>query len=121
MTRLTKTLLMAISLSFAVVLVIIAGKVYAIEDGPTSAYLAAEDIVSKQLKSPASAQFPSWVTGRDSIHVEPSGDGYSVSSWVDADNTFGAKLRSRWTCQVSKNGPLFDGACRFEDHAGIEK
>jgi hypothetical protein len=64
----------------------------------TSAYLTAEDAVKSQLKAPSTASFP-WYN--DSF-VTDNGDGtYTVSAYVDAENSFGAKIRSNWSCKVS--------------------
>lgn len=54
--------------------------------------------VEQQLKSPSSADFPSFPDHQ----VTKVGDQeWKVSAWVDADNSFGAKLRTNWTCDIS--------------------
>jgi hypothetical protein len=55
--------------------------------------------VQNRLLSPSSASF-GWVSYTD---VTTSlGDGrYAVSSFVDAENAFGAKLRKSFSCEVS--------------------
>lgn len=53
--------------------------------------------VQKQLKSPSSAQFSSeTATETDGL--------WSISGMVDADNSFGAALRTTWTCEATDQG-----------------
>jgi hypothetical protein len=60
----------------------------------TEAYVDAEAIVKKTLKSPSTAKFPS----SSYATVEHySTDGFKVSSYVDSQNGFGAMIRSDWT------------------------
>jgi len=54
-----------------------------------------KDAVRARLKSPTSADFPWGVRVR-----EVGVDRYEVSSYVDAQNGFGAKLRTQYTCIV---------------------
>ena len=58
------------------------------------AYDACQDAVSQQLKAPGSADFQS------SFDAGYANDGstVTVTGWVDAQNSYGAKLRSTWTC-----------------------
>jgi hypothetical protein len=56
---------------------------------------ACHQFVSKQLKSPTSASFNS-----DTDTVTPVAAGWMVIGQVDADNSFGAKLRSPFSCRV---------------------
>jgi hypothetical protein len=67
------------------------------------AYDACTDAVSQQLKAPGSADFQ----GKLDVDYDNSGNGdITVVGWVDAENSFGAKLRTHWTCStnVDKNG-----------------
>ena len=60
----------------------------------------AQDFIKQELKSPTSAEFhtkPEWYTvTKDSI--------YKVISTVDADNSYGAKLRSRYMVILKYTG-----------------
>ncbi|QDY06166.1 hypothetical protein FJK98_02470 [Micromonospora sp. HM134] len=56
-----------------------------------------QDFVKKRLKAPASAEF----TG---ITHTGYGSDYTVTGSVDAQNTFGATIRSTFTCQVRDAG-----------------
>jgi hypothetical protein len=52
-----------------------------------------KDFVKRQLKAPATAEF-------GTPDVTGSAGTYSSTGTVDAENSFGAKLRSTYTCQV---------------------
>jgi hypothetical protein len=53
-----------------------------------------EDFVKRMLKAPATAEFG------DEVATHLGSEKYRVSGYVDAQNAFGAKLRSTWTCTV---------------------
>jgi hypothetical protein len=59
-----------------------------------------EDFVEDRLKSPSSAEF----SGIFDTTISGSGDDYTVTGYVDAQNGFGAMLRSNYTCQVRDDG-----------------
>lgn len=52
-----------------------------------------EDLVSNQLKSPTSADF-------DSSAASNGNRSWTVTGTVDADNSFGAKIRNTYQCSV---------------------
>lgn len=62
-------------------------------------YQMAQEIVRSNLKSPNSADFPSIVTKPGEIAMQKNGDLVAVQSYVDAINSFGAEIRSKWTVQ----------------------
>jgi hypothetical protein len=68
--------------------------------GPYAAWTACRDAVSGRLKSPSTADFP----GYSADYVHTDGDDYMVAAYVDSDNSFGAHIRSRFTCRVSHSG-----------------
>lgn len=69
-------------------------------DQATMASIQCESFVKDQLKAPASADFPSIAD-----HIYKVGDnGYRIESHVDAQNSFGANLRSNYTCEIQWNG-----------------
>jgi len=74
---------------------------------PRSNYSAqiaqAQEFVRANLKSPASASFP-WL---DYKVYDMGGDKWAVSSYVDAQNGFGANIRNHWTV-VMQNGKLLN-------------
>ncbi|MBQ7473510.1 MAG: hypothetical protein IJS79_04085 [Oscillospiraceae bacterium] len=58
-----------------------------------NAVTAAKKEVKDELKSPSTAKFP---VEAEAYSVERSGNTYKVISYVDAENSFGAKVRVRW-------------------------
>ncbi|WP_159599305.1 DUF2510 domain-containing protein [Agromyces humi] len=60
-----------------------------------AAILACEDAVKQNLKAPATADFESSARGRSP---------WIVTGYVDADNAFGALVRSQYTCEVKISG-----------------
>jgi hypothetical protein len=66
-----------------------------------TAYAYAEVAIQNQLKSPASAQFPLPSDPTVSMRqAGPDGEIILIESYVDAQNSFGALLRQRWTARV---------------------
>jgi len=71
------------------------------QDESSMAYIASQEYVKQALKSPASAKFPLFAnTTKDSAKQNV----YSVSAYVDSQNSFSALLRSNWTAQVLFKG-----------------
>lgn len=67
------------------------------EHSPIMAYIMCEDFVEQRLRAPSTAEFPS----RGSEGSVPLGGGkYRVQSHVDAENAFGAMIRSSWDCTI---------------------
>lgn len=62
-------------------------------------YIIAKTIVESALKNPSSAKFPSINTEAGSIAIERNGALVVVQSYVDAKNSFNAKVRSNWTAE----------------------
>jgi hypothetical protein len=61
----------------------------------TTAFVMSQSFVKKQLRAPATAEFP-WVSDCD-VTVNYLGDcTHEVRAYVDAQNAFGAKLRNRY-------------------------
>jgi hypothetical protein len=74
------------------------------------AYNYAEDYIEQTLKSPSTAKFPGIFQKKK--HTTSLGDGkYRISSWVDSQNVFGAKIRSRWSCEIT----FVDGNVKVEN------
>ena len=71
----------------------------------TDAYIDAQAIVSKALKSPSTAKFPS------SSHATITRAGeniFKVDSYVDSQNGFGAMIRSEWSVMFEYVGDKLD-------------
>lgn len=60
-----------------------------------------QEAVKAALKAPSTAKFPSAVFGQDDWRLWKKGDMVTVQSWVDAQNSFGAMIRSKFTAQFS--------------------
>lgn len=60
------------------------------------ACVMAHIFIKRQLKAPATADFPA-CDGPDTYVAHLAGDNWKVSSFVDAENSFGAMLRSDYT------------------------
>jgi hypothetical protein len=73
---------------------------------PTMAYIMAEDFIRKQLKAPSTSEFPSQVWNKEDVSIVSLASGeFKVNGWADAQNAFGAKLRSNWACTLKKISP----------------
>lgn len=71
------------------------------------AIAACEASVRGLLKAPATAQF----SGETAARVGT--DAYDVAGDVDAQNSFGALLRQRWTCSAVRFANGWDGTARL--------
>lgn len=75
--------------------------------GESDAWVCAQDVVERNLKSPSSAKF--CLMSEATIHYNGEEDGgsrYTVSGYVDAQNSFGAMIRKNFTVNltVTKDG-----------------
>lgn len=70
------------------------------------AYETSQKFVSDRLVSPGSAKYPAWNDSNVSI-TNTSSDNYSISSYVDSQNSFGGFMRSTWTLKVHKTGSQY--------------
>jgi hypothetical protein len=67
------------------------------DPGPIEAFVMSQEFVKRALKAPSTAEFPWYEDG----FVTRLGDGrFRVSAYLDAQNSFGAQLRSRYSCVV---------------------
>lgn len=71
--------------------------------GDWDARQMAHEFVKDRLKSPSTAEFPDEYSGQETVEDLPNKT-YKVSGWVDAQNGFGAKLRSIWTVKLHYEG-----------------
>jgi hypothetical protein len=65
------------------------------EQESRNAQAACRAWVRERLKAPATAVFP-----LDAENVYRSGNSFTVQSFLDAENSFGALIRMRYTCIV---------------------
>lgn len=67
-------------------------------DRSAEAKWACEEFVKKQLKAPATAKFSGEAAAKA---AKPVGDEYIASGSVDSQNSFGALLRSTFSCDIT--------------------
>lgn len=60
-----------------------------------TAYFASQEFVKDKLKAPSTAKFP-WYS--EVVVTDLGGGRFRVSAYVDAQNSFGAQIRTRYTC-----------------------
>lgn len=74
---------------------------FAAKDNRILALQCAQSHVQTMLRSPSSAKWPGLFSGSEN-HAKKNGDGtYTVCSWVDADNAFGASIRTWYVCRLT--------------------
>jgi len=64
------------------------------------AYAACENWVEEQLRAPSTADF----SGHGDSTITEAGSGYDIRGYVDAENGFGAQIRTDWSCSVQLDG-----------------
>jgi hypothetical protein len=64
------------------------------------AYQSCERAVKTTLKAPSTADF----SGYSDSDIKSAGNIYTVAGYVDSENSFGAKIRTDWNCQVRSTG-----------------
>lgn len=69
-----------------------------------SAFNACKDFVRDRLKAPSTATFRNFFQDDGEVRVSYDGSTYTVRSTVDSENSFGASLRSSFTCVVTMTG-----------------
>jgi len=63
------------------------------------AYIFAEGFVKDKLKAPRTAKFPSISVKKS--HVTNLGNNeFQINSWVDSQNSFGALIRTKFSCKI---------------------
>lgn len=78
---------------------------YYLSDDEKSLYLyQSEELIKQCLRSPSSADFPNWYSG--SWQIGRRDDVITIVSYVDAQNAFGAMIRSKFVLQFSHANQL---------------
>lgn len=70
-------------------------------------YEAGVELVTRQLKAPSTASFGP----RGPRSVRQGASGYIAEGWVDAQNSFGAMIRTEWVCDIRRAGEQYRGKC----------
>jgi hypothetical protein len=77
--------------------------------------LAAEDFVTRKLKSPATAKYPA--IGEFTV-TDLGGGAWQVRGYVDSQNSFGADLRGWWTVRLRLlGGRAYEDAVLFDQQS----
>ena len=72
-------------------------------DAKRDAFRISQQFVTKRFKAPATAEFPG--SDHAAVAVVHQGEGlFLVKGYVDAENAFGAKLRSSFLCELTESG-----------------
>ena len=75
-----------------------------VEDNEKGACWAlAEDVVKSNLKAPSTAKFP-FSYADEGVSFSKANGIYTVTGWVDSENSYGAKLRNNFTVTMTKSG-----------------
>lgn len=85
------------------------------DDMKGALWALAEKAVKNELKAPATAKFPASY-GSDGVSFGKSGDLYYVTAYVDAQNGFGATLRTGFTVYAK-----LDGTKMVLDHVDFDE
>lgn len=65
----------------------------------TMAFVMSQEFVTRNLKAPSTAKFP-WYTDNQVSVTQKPGCAFRVVAWVDAQNGFGAQIRSRYVVDL---------------------
>ena len=68
----------------------------------TAAYVMVQETVRGQLKSPSTAKFPVDYKNPEVSVIHYGNQRYSVKSYVDSQNSFGATIRTRFSGEVEQ-------------------
>ncbi len=72
------------------------------------AWVMAQQFVEDKLKSPSTASYGGVFSGDyqdpDSVVTVLGGGKYRVRAWVDSQNSFGAQIRTHFTCELEDQG-----------------
>lgn len=79
-------------------------------DGSDACYMA-QKFITDQLKAPSTADFQS--CREATISTGSAANSWTVITWVDAQNSFGAKLRERYLVKVSHVSTDKDGTTHW--------
>ena len=71
---------------------------------PAMAFEMCKDSVKNKLKAPSTATFRNFYQKDGEVVVSGSAGSYRIVSTVDAQNSFGAKIRSSFSCLASYKG-----------------
>ncbi len=75
-----------------------------VQDLAIEAFVQCQGHVENKLKAPASAKFPFL----DFKPLMSANNVFTIQSYVDSQNSFGAMLRTNWICRIQQNGKSWE-------------
>ena len=73
------------------------------DSGRIDAFVKSQTFMKRQLKAPSTASFP-YITDSE-VKVSHQGNGkFLVKAYVDAQNSFGAQIRTHYLCELQDKG-----------------
>lgn len=72
------------------------------ESNWSMAYIMMQDFVKQRLKAPSSAKFPGVFDGIEDHVTNLGGQKYRIISYVDAQNAFGTKIRTKFIGEIQQ-------------------
>ena len=72
------------------------------EHGKLGAFVASQELMSRRLKSPSTSDFPNY-RDRNVIVVFEGECRFKVAAYVDAQNSFGGTVRTRYIVDIEAN------------------
>lgn len=88
------------------------------KDFSLDAYVLCKYEIEKRLKAPSTADFPA---SKGRVEKQYKRHKYVVNSYVDAENGFGTKLRSDWSCTAKFNGGDEDDSRNWQVRAKLHQ
>lgn len=73
------------------------------DDYKVACWTLAKSAVKNKLKSPSSAKFP-FSYSSSGVSIQSSGTNYKVTAYVEADNSFGAKIKTNFVVKLTRSG-----------------
>lgn len=73
---------------------------YDLSEDSISATVMCEEFVTDRLRSPSTADFP-WTSERETYN--PKRNTWTIVSYVDSQNGFGAEVRTDWVCEITSS------------------
>ena len=81
------------------------------------AYSCAQTMVKRNLKSPSTAQFPTY---KEAVITKLGEGKYEVKAYVDAQNSFGAMIRNDFTAIIRMNEKRDKWNCDYFEMGGVQ-
>lgn len=88
----------------AVILLLVVGSMFPHHHDTSCAIAVSCQAVRQQMKSPSSCQFPS---SYEFIVLKEPDNRYFVQSYVDSQNSFGATIRTHFSCELKPNSEKY--------------